>query len=202
MKINVFEGARRISLLLQGVWVMGCISLSVFENPYVSLDYETNGPTMPFVQAASSSCLSPDAEESIYGYNLKNGSTVGIDLCFKAMAFPDGQMLVPYKVDEKTGMWWGGGSYSSEVSAYIDHREAQFTLPKEHEDAAIAKVRKARFDKIWSGVKYAAGGWLVIFLLTWVIGWIVRGFFGIPSGKDHRPEPPKEQAKEAAAGSV
>jgi hypothetical protein len=199
MKINIFEGARRISLLLQGVWVVGCIAVAVFNDPSATLDYETRGPSMPFVESASSSCSSPDAEETIYKYKLKNSSTIHIDICFKAQSFPESGMLVPYKVDDKSGLWWGGTWYSDDVSRYTTAPEVQFVLPKEHEDAAISKARKARLEKIWSGILYAAIGWFVIFLVSAVIGWIVRGFFGIPSGKDLRPEPPTEvQAKQAA----
>src|SRR4029453_9326421 len=140
-----------------------------------------------------------DIEETIYFHKLKNGSKVHIDICFKAQSFPGNAMLVPYKIDEKTGMWWGGTKFSDEVSKYTTAREAHFVLPKENEDAAISKVGKARFAKVWDGIQYAAIGWFVIFVLSAIIGWIVRGFFGIPSGTDHRPEPPTETQAKAAA---
>jgi hypothetical protein len=31
-----------------------------------------------------------------------------------------------------------------------------------------------------------AGGWVCLYGLTWSIGWIVRGFLGIPRGHDHK----------------
>lgn len=37
------------------------------------------------------------------------------------------------------------------------------------------------------GVTYGFGLIVLIAGLSWVIGWIVRGFFGVPTGKDHRP---------------
>lgn len=48
----------------------------------------------------------------------------------------------------------------------------------------------------WREIGSNAGfplGWLAFLLaLTWAVGWIVRGFLGIPHGQDRRPSASKE----------
>jgi hypothetical protein len=40
------------------------------------------------------------------------------------------------------------------------------------------------------------GGWLFLWICAAAIGWVMRGFLGIPRGHDHKPEgtssPPRE----------
>jgi hypothetical protein len=38
-------------------------------------------------------------------------------------------------------------------------------------------------------VVFGVGGWITLFVLQAGIGWVARGFAGIPRGHDHRPEP-------------
>jgi len=59
MKINVFEGSRRVALLLQIVWVIGRMIVLRMDTPSVSLTYETEGPSAPFVKPRE--CASRDA---------------------------------------------------------------------------------------------------------------------------------------------
>ena len=40
MKVNVFRGARRISVLLGAVWVIGCVGSIAFAKPSLFLMYE------------------------------------------------------------------------------------------------------------------------------------------------------------------
>ena len=42
-------------------------------------------------------------------------------------------------------------------------------------------------DKVFLNSFWAFGGLIFIFLFCWCIGWIVRGFAGIPSGQDKKP---------------
>jgi len=76
-------------------------------------------------------------------------------------------------------------SYSPAVKAYERDIESNFRLPY---DEGSKADRDSKRLKDWKNV--AIG--LVIFLLGfWLvvaaIGWIVRGFMGIPRGKDARP---------------
>jgi len=35
-------------------------------------------------------------------------------------------------------------------------------------------------------------GLIALWSLTWIIGWIARGFLGVPRGQDHRPSAPDQ----------
>ena len=40
----------------------------------------------------------------------------------------------------------------------------------------------------WSYSLWTFGGLAFLFIFSWCIGWIVRGFAGIPSGQDKKPD--------------
>jgi hypothetical protein len=96
------------------------------------------------------------------------------------------QRLVPYRIDNDT--LWGNRPYSREVKAYTDARAEEFRLTPADQERALAAWNARRWTSIWYAVLFAAGGWIALSLLQEVIGWIVRGFIGIPRGHDHRPE--------------
>ena len=41
-------------------------------------------------------------------------------------------------------------------------------------------------EKIKDSALWSSGGVIFIYAFSWSIGWIVRGFAGIPSGKDSK----------------
>lgn len=49
-------------------------------------------------------------------------------------------------------------------------------------------TRQLTAADIKQDAEFLFGGWIVLWLLTIAIGWIVRGFLGIPWGKDRRSE--------------
>jgi hypothetical protein len=59
MKANLFEGARRISKLLQMIWVVICFAAISAYSPSVSLEYKAAGPVAPFVRVASCGRIRP-----------------------------------------------------------------------------------------------------------------------------------------------
>jgi hypothetical protein len=180
---NIFEGSRRIALLLRVIWVIGVGVFTFAQSPYVSLSFSTPSPTSPFVQTADNKCnIGTDGWKTVTR-EIETGKNVSVSLCFEAMAFEDGRRLVPYKVDQK-GLTWGNGPYSSEVEAYRDNRAGEFTLSESDQAAALQKWALARRGYIRSGLMVAIGGWVVLWLSQCVIGWIVRGFMGIPRGQD------------------
>lgn len=93
MKLNVFEGARRIAMALGALWVVGCIAYAVFTEPYASATFAIPGPGEPSVKAER--CADDDANAYTTAKTSK-GHSVGISLCFKARKAADGRLLVPY----------------------------------------------------------------------------------------------------------
>jgi hypothetical protein len=196
MKINAFEGGRRVSLFLKVVWILACIVLVHTRKPFVPLNYETQGPSAPFTMTTED-CGAQDAQEYRSSYKLEDDEEVYVTLCFKARRFPNGAVLVPYR--EEGGQLWGHEQYSSEVMGYTQGRAANFTLTGETLKAARQEWRRKRWGIIWTGLEAAVGGLIAITVITAVIGWIVRGFLGIPRGKDSRPDSPREPGQGSAS---
>jgi len=100
------------------------------------------------------------------------------------MGFDDEQ-LVPYKIDE-AGTIWGASSYSTEVSEYKGQLEKRFELSPADE-AWVDEESSRRYWQNWRDVvKYLFAGLALFWVLVWAIGWIVRGFAGIPMHLDAR----------------
>jgi hypothetical protein len=101
------------------------------------------------------------------------------------MTFPDGQRLVPYRVADRE--LWGDQAYSTTVSTYADNRSDQFTLPGADNPQLDRQWWDAQFERVKTAAIIAGVGCVVLWFLSTVIGWIVRGFMSIPMGHDTRP---------------
>lgn len=184
MKFNIFEGARRISLLIGGIAVAGTLIALVTYDPYVSVRYSIAHPNGAFMRMQES-CPS-DAARHYFSSKTGTGQSVSVDLCLLAMG-KDSDRLIPYKVDEQ-GMIWGAPSYSSEVSDYERKLESRFKLSASDEEM-LKKEISQRYRENWmSGLGYLVAGLAIFAGVVWAIGWIARGFLGIPRGMDKRPE--------------
>ncbi len=186
MSINIFEGARRIAFLIAVVAAIGTLIALVTHEPYMPVQYSIAHPTAPFVRSEEP-CPS-EAGKHYFTARTANGKEISVDLCLLAMSFGQaGDRLVPYKVDER-GMIWGAPSYSSEVSAYERALERRFKVsPRDEQEIANELSRRYR-DNFLSGLGYLAVGLAIFGAIVWAIGWIMRGFLGIPRGMDRRPE--------------
>ena len=186
-KMNWFEGARRITRLIQVLIGLGAAAYAFLSTPYVPLTFETTGPDRPWLVATESCRYGSDGEK-----DPPNEVGVGESsstLCFRAADF-DGQMLIPYLMGEKD-TWYGATTTSELGEGYMTRRAGAFGPTQGLRDEAQKYVNR-EWWKQWrknvkDGVAYGFGLIVLIAGLSWVIGWIVRGFFGVPTGKDHRP---------------
>lgn len=186
MAINIFEGARRIALLIAGVATIGTVIGLVTNEPYMPIKYSIAHPTGPFVRMEDS-CPS-DASKHYFTAKTSTGKNVSVDLCILAMSFgKNGDRLIPYKVDEQ-GMIWGAAPYSSEVSAYERKLEERFKIPLGDEKQIIKEISRRYRENMMEGFGYLVAGLAIFGGVAWAIGWIVRGFLGIPHGMDRRPD--------------
>ncbi|OYU35258.1 hypothetical protein [Novosphingobium sp. PASSN1] len=87
--------------------------------------------------------------------------------------------------------YWHGDSYDEPVKAYIEKRKADFVFTPD----LIRQIRDGFSTLRWNrftarcneAAPFVFGTILILWLVAAVVGWIVRGFAGIPSGQDFRP---------------
>ena len=185
MKLNIFEGARRIALLIGGVWVIGCIAFAVFsEQYYPAVVYAVQRPgSQP---NPADSCGYEDGSEPLTLQAL-NGESIRIELCFLARRANDGKMYIPYITENEGRTWRGNTKHSEEVQEYMRTVASTFKLTEEVIRQSKASERKVVVTLWKDSMSFLFGGLAVGWALLAATGWIVRGFMGIPRGTDARP---------------
>ncbi|HUR40603.1 MAG TPA: hypothetical protein VM240_05485 [Verrucomicrobiae bacterium] len=179
--MNIFEGARRISTVLQALWAGGCIVGWYFDDPYVRANYFVSNPDAVAFYSATLECeIGRDAIE--YVTTKVDGKTINVTLCFLAQKFSDGRLLVPFKGEgEKV---WGNDRYSADVSTYAKAAAAKFQVhAQDHDTLKELYKKEAKEERKEYGMALFIGVG-VIWIVTAGMGWIIRGFMGIPTGQD------------------
>lgn len=191
MGVNVFAGARRIAVVVGFVWVGVWVAHAWSEDPYVNASYAIGFNGTP---VKVKDCGQHDATQLLHGDEIAAGADrILIFLCFTALKSEGGDYLVPYAFAD-AGKVWMAGKYSDEVRRYTKQRAAKFSLPPEEIAVLVGEKRKARKAVRKEAVLWAVGGLVGGWFAMVVVGWIVRGFLGIPLGFDARHE-----SKHAAA---
>lgn len=96
------------------------------------------------------------------------------------------RMLIPYHFDKTTGAVWGNTKSSPEVTKYMSNVLETFQIPEAEEDRIHNLWWSKKLELMGSyflGMLASLAGW---WAFTWTVGWIVRGFMGIPRGSDSR----------------
>jgi len=185
MNVNIFEGSRRIAYLIGGLATAGTLIVAATHDPYISVDYSIAHPRGSF-QRMNGACPS-EAAQDYFTTTTSSGQQVSIDLCLLTMPFgKNNDQLVPYKIDEKN-IVWGAASYSSEVRAYERELEARFVLPAEDNEWLEKEISRRYWDNWKGSLRYLGIGLAIFAGFVWAVGWITRGFMGIPHGMDKKP---------------
>ena len=184
MTVNVFKGARRISVLLGAAWVIGCVASIAFANRALYLNYEVSSfGSAP--KLATGCDYHSDASQMVMRSIPPDVESTGVNLCFKASKADNGQMLVPY-MRQADGRIWMNEALSSPVLDYTQKVASTFDL----DQAGLADINTQKATKRkeqWiETAKVVFGGLAVGWILIFLTGWVVRGFMGIPLGRDFR----------------
>jgi hypothetical protein len=95
------------------------------------------------------------------------------------------------RVVETPRWYYGGDPYDEPAATYIDGQVRAFQLtPQRQEQVRNSATRRqwaARVEAFTDGAPWVIGIVAAVWVLTAVIGWIVRGFAGVPMGSDFRP---------------
>jgi hypothetical protein len=198
MAINVFEGARRIATLTAGLWVLGWGAFGIFEpQPHIGATY-----TVAHLHAKPTlgdpSCeYGPNARDYLE-VMTKKGTQVHVTLCFIAQRSSDGQLVVPFARDPNDNRrWMGNDQHSIEVREYVKQVRDGFAMSLDEERMFDRRLWPARLERIGIGALFVFGGLFVFWMFCWTLGWIVRGFLGIPMGRDARVQVESERVEGA-----
>lgn len=186
MKVNVFEGARRIIFLIQAAIVLigGYFVYEDASNDYYrSIIFVSEHPNQSFY-LTKTECGYDDLEER-KTVKMSNGDEVNIDLCFRSVLFDSGDKLVPYKIDKK-GMTWGASKYSPVVEDYASKRKNEFKLKASEEKLIESELTRQFWKELKDGGQSIVIACIAVWIVSGVLGWVIRGFLGIPSGRDSR----------------
>jgi hypothetical protein len=181
--LNIFEGARRTVKLLAGLWVVGwCLFGAVQHQPFISVDFEVVYPNGPVI-ARERTCQNADLQRW-HNFTTETGTRISGFFCFVAIPFGE-RLLVPYA--RKGDAVYGQESFRPEVQDYAALQLRGFKPDADMQRALDALYWPAMWGAFWPGAVIVACGLALLFAATWAIGWIVRGFLGIPRGQDHKP---------------
>lgn len=183
MQVNIFSGGRRIAAVVGTLMTAASGGFAwLASEPYVRPTYAVaiNGEAWP-----TDSC-----EYAIDGTETASvvtpaGRSVTVSLCFKAQLAADGRTLVPYKATD--GQIWMNDRYAPAVTDYMSKFASRFTLSAERGQDVDEQWKQAEWDQYRNTVLAAAGAVVAAWIITATIGWIVRGFLGVPRGQDFRP---------------
>ncbi|MBX7201130.1 MAG: hypothetical protein K1X51_17310 [Rhodospirillaceae bacterium] len=192
MRINVFEGARRIAKLAAVLWLVGvAVYAATLRTPTIQLRFDVMSPdTQPV--ASSSRCGEFDRLQTRRFQN-PSGTVVSAEYCFRAQKSTHGDYAIPLQVNaDKT--WRGAIATSDAAKEYATLAASRFQLSYGDQQRADDEVRDGITGAVLKAGAAIVLGWLVLWVFTKAAGWIVRGVMGIPSGADYRPaalSPPK-----------
>lgn len=189
MAVNAFEGARRIGMLIAAIWTIGWIVAAFFfSEPYISVNYTISWPN-ELPKRSDPSCTFGDNEIEYVTVQTAKGTEAHVRLCFLAQPSNDGRKLIFYAVDPSNPkLFIGNARHSTEVQDYAKRVKNGFVLPKADEPWIDQQLWPERLKILGQGALGAIGGLLFLWCFSWAIGWIVRGFLGIPRGKDRKAE--------------
>lgn len=185
--MNIFEGARRIAYTLLAVVTVFAVSLQFQEEPYVTATYRIDDPLAAPVRLNMATDCPKESATEYLNKETTTGDDVSVTLCFPPQKFSTGEMLVPFKVDEKNYLW-GGEFYSDEVDEYTEKFGEKFTIPSADSEFFAQETSSAYREQWWEFAKTSTIFLAIFFAVFWAIGWIVRGFMGIPRGMDRKPD--------------
>ena len=186
--MNVFAGARRVVLVLAAGGVLVGAGVAMKTEPYVVLNYVVRDPISPPEHVGECRTSAADGWQSLTRRSPE-GKTYQVRLCFYAVASSDGSVQgIPFL--DAGEEWLVHVRHDARVEQYMERYASNLKAhPSEHliESRRRSEEHKAQ---LWD-VAFGTLGWLLFLaVLTFVLGWIVRGFAGIPNGQDKKPALP------------
>ena len=181
--INIFEGGRRIRDII--LWLVGLVTAGfVLFGGNSTIVMEKSFPNEAWT-FSKRDCDYSDHAEYLGTLELTELGSRYITLCFRKQ-----QYGFPYELLDKDGMPPPLVKNAPEIQAYFKKSSSNFTLKDANLSLSEAGIWSIRFSDFKTRVKDNGVPGFAIFIAIWVItaalGWVVRGFAGIPVGQDFR----------------
>ena len=186
MAINVFEGARRIIKLVVVIIALTGLYIAFDSSPDINLVYEIPFVGVKALRIDGDDCKTyEDGKETTYS-TTQAGNQFDLILCFKASRADSGEMLIPYEVDAVNKTWRGAGSYDDKVIQYTRSIKNSFSVSANDEQFVNKQYWPKKLKAILFPLGVAVISIIGFLVFCWIIGWVVRGFAGIPMGQDSK----------------
>lgn len=216
MAVNIFKGARRFSKLVAALWALFfCVNLWITESRIPLVYVVTWADSVPVRMKDGERCLRNDADEWKTIKTTK-GTNISLTLCFRhfksknydvegalragiskqdILRFLQENRLYDVEGARKVGISddemlavVNEGIDASLIEQAKSKVIKEFRLPKVDEEWVDSQWWSGRRQDLENALILLVGGWVFIGATTWVVGWIMRGFLGIPLGQDRRVE--------------
>ena len=188
--MNIFEGSRRIAKLTAAGIALGFLIAFAYDNPEpVSVSYLiTDGKTPPTRVDECPPTLSGEGKSRFI--TARSGRAVSIVFCvtdqLRATIRRRASENPFFRLDPSMSRGGDEAFLAQNIAAFLTDQTEDFTIP-ESDEGYITRLG-------WLNTAKSAGMHLLGMLaslaafwaFTWAVGWIVRGFMGIPQGKDRK----------------
>ena len=188
--MNIFEGSRRVEKLTSAGIAVGFLIAFAYDNPEpVWVSYLiTDGKTAPTRVDECPPTLSGEGKSRFI--TARSGRGVSIFFCVTDQLRATVRLRAsenPYlRIDPIMDRGKDEAFLAQSIAAFLTDQTEDFTIP-ESDEGYITRLG-------WLNTAKSAGMHLLGMLaslatfwaFTWAVGWIVRGFIGIPQGKDSK----------------
>jgi hypothetical protein len=200
MATNVFEGARRISKIVAAIWIIGWIVGAYYTYESVKTTINVIYKITGFKEAPiriMEECP-PDSIMNYVDIKTKSDTKVLVKLCREKPRISE-LMALAKNLEEKGDIKLAGRALDKIYNLFIN-KKPDSTEIAQLEAALVKADANGDTDEAWIDnqgkslvqkqigreVMVAISGILFLLVFTWAIGWIVRGFMGIPKGQDNK----------------
>jgi hypothetical protein len=210
MTINWFEGGRRIVSALAALIIIGSACYLFFGGGDNRVVVETSSPSERF-QWTLKDCRYPDMNKEWGGtVEFNAGDPRSVTACFRAGK--NGQ--IPYALgtrqtsimkvrDKDVPISYNeliyGSRFSDEVDGYMAARMDRFKFTLEEQNAigdAQWKIGVMHFcERATDAFPWLVGLIIGLSVISGGLGWMMRGFAGVPSGQDFRSDENNQAAR-------
>ena len=181
--LNIFEGFRRIIKVIAIIWIVSFAVAAFTVKPHVSHTYLINGFEAEVLSEDITNKCDVDSRKLYSDFETSSGNPIKLIFCFKTRE-SDGERYIPFKREDKTGDILAGRENSKEVTEYLKKYVENFVVKKNIHENLDYEYRIKLLKELAEGFVMMLAGLAFLFISTWCIGYIVRGFMGVALGSD------------------